>query len=75
MLIFQIKNCNWLKRNLTHNIDWETYSLFKSLKNENALLKEKVDTLNEKFDILIELVKNALDIKDDKLIGKKSERK
>ena len=30
ILILQINNCHWLKRNLTQNIDWEIYSLYKS---------------------------------------------
>lgn len=81
ILILQINNCHWLKRNLTQNIDWETYSLYKSLKNENALLhnenailKEKVDSLSEKYDILFEFVKNSLSISNAQFLGKKKRR-
>ena len=75
MVILKINNNNWLKREFTQNINWEAYSLLKSLKNENALLKEKSNLLNKKYDILSELVKNVLGIKNDEFIGKKKGRK
>ena len=81
ILILQINNCHWLKRNFTQYIDWEIYSLYKSLKNENALLhnenailKEKVDSLSEKYDFLFEFVKNSLGIKNVQFLGKKRRR-
>ena len=67
-ILLQIKRCTWLRRNLTQNIDWETYSLYKRLKKENCLLKEKID-------ILSELVENSIDIKNCEFIGKKRGRK
>ena len=79
MLILQIKNCTWLKRNLTQYIDWKTYSILKDkivenallhekideLINKNTLMKEKIDNLNTKFYVLKEFVKNSLGIKSD----------
>ena len=69
-LILQIKNCTWLKRNLTQYIDWKTYSILKDKIVENALLHEKIDELvnkntllKEKVDVLKEFVNNALGIK------------
>ena len=50
LLILQIKNYSWLGKKLTQNIDWEAYSLYKSLKNENILLKNENALLKEKFD-------------------------
>lgn len=78
LIILQIKKCNWLERKLTQNIDWETYSLFQKIKNENdilhnenALLKEQVELLNTKLDILSKLVENHLGIKNEQFLGKK----
>ena len=67
-IILQIKKCIWQRRNLTQNIDWETYSLCKSLKKENCLLKQKID-------ILSELVENCIGSKNCEFIGKKRGRK
>ena len=64
-IILQIKRCIWLRRNLTQNIDWETYS---QLKKENCLLKEKINNLSE-------LVENSIGIKNCEFIGKKRGRK
>ena len=71
LVILQIKQCHWLKRNLTQNIDWETYSKFK---NENALLKREIDSLNKKCDILFDIVKNSIGIKNTQFLGIKRGR-
>ena len=74
LVILQIKQCHWLKRNLTQNIDWETYSKFKRLENENALLKGEIDSLNKKYDILFDIVKNSIGIKNTQFLGIKRGR-